>query len=90
MADRRDRDDASAVVHGIDHAVVARAHTQVGPMASERPHAWRPWIAGQAVDNLGTALRTGASSCLSERRARGRTSRAWAAMSRSLTGRVRP
>jgi hypothetical protein len=47
-----DSDDAGAVVHGVDHAAIARADAQVRPMASKRQETRRPWITGQAVDDL--------------------------------------
>ena len=56
MAGRCDGDDAGAVIHEVDHPVVARAHAQVRPVTGESSHAWRSGIDGQAVDNLGNSL----------------------------------
>ena len=74
VPDRRDRDLAGLVVHGVDHPLVAGAHPQEGPMVSQRQEAGWPRIGDQAVDDLGDGLAHGRSSCCSERRKRGRTS----------------
>jgi len=47
-----DSDDAGAVVHGVDHAVIAGADAKVRPMASQRQTTRRPRITGQAIDDL--------------------------------------
>jgi hypothetical protein len=47
-----DSDNMSAVVHGIDHAVIAGADAQVRPMAGQWQEARRARISGQAVDDL--------------------------------------
>jgi hypothetical protein len=59
MPDSGDRDRASAVVHCVDHPVVARADAQVGPVAREGPRSWRAWIGGQDVDDPGNGLAGG-------------------------------
>src|SRR5215468_7171899 len=51
-----DSDDAGAVVHGVDHAVIAGSDAQVRPMASQRQETRRPRISGQAVDDLSNRL----------------------------------
>jgi len=55
----RDGDQASAVVHGIDHAVVARPYAQVRPIASQGNDAGRTRIGGESVDELGDRLADG-------------------------------
>jgi hypothetical protein len=47
-----DSDNMGAVVHGIDHAVIAGADAQVRPMAGQRQETRRARISGQAVDDL--------------------------------------
>jgi len=42
----RDDDDAGVIIDGIDHAVVSRAHAQVGPMARQGPETGRTRIDG--------------------------------------------
>ena len=51
-----DGDDVGAVVHGVDHAVIAGSDAQVRPMASQRQETRRPRISGQAVDDLSNRL----------------------------------
>ena len=52
-------DHAGAVVHGVDHAVIAGADAQVRPMASQRQATRGPRISGQAVDDLSDRLPCG-------------------------------
>ncbi len=59
MPDRRGRDHAGAVVHGVDHPVVASADAQVGPVAREGPYTRRAGIGGQVVDGPGNGLADG-------------------------------
>jgi len=47
-----DSDGAGAVVHGVDHAVIAGANAKVWPLASQRQETRRTRISGQAVDDL--------------------------------------
>jgi hypothetical protein len=69
-----DSDDAGAVVHGIDHAVIAGADAKVRPMASQRHETRRLWIMAKPPMTCAIVSRMDRSSCRNERRARGRTS----------------
>ncbi len=90
MADHRDGDEAGAVVHEVDHPVVAGADAQVGPVAGKGSCAWRARIDGQIVDSLGKGL-AGDRVKLPERAAGSRPDleRVGGHVG-SLTGRVRP
>jgi len=56
VPDSGDSHGAGAVVHGVDHAVIAGSDAQVRPMASQRQETRRPRISGQAVDDLSNRL----------------------------------
>jgi tetrahydromethanopterin S-methyltransferase subunit C len=60
MAHRRDHDDASMVIHGVDHAVVARADAQVRVVASQGHSAGRPRVGAESLNDLGNRLTRGA------------------------------
>jgi hypothetical protein len=56
MADLCDSDHMVAVIHGVDHPIVAGAHSQVWAMPREAPYARWPGIGGEVVDRLGNSL----------------------------------
>jgi hypothetical protein len=59
VAYSRDRDGASAVIHGVDHPVVTRPDGQVRPVSGQRRDASGTRIDGEPVDDLGDRLADG-------------------------------
>lgn len=51
MANHRHNDNAGAVIHGIDHAVIPGAHPQIRTVTGKRSGTGRPWVGGQAVND---------------------------------------